>query len=278
MTRVGMSLKITMDAQSKRSLRVLPSLAARVRMLQRWTVYLLAEQVRKQVLEGIPKDRSLQSYRRSLKTARLLSRHQAFAVYSDGKAAGVSEVDPACTVVFVRVRRKGLSRPPPQVLILQRYSPWTLDTIPFVPTAKEARVVSREVTAPIVRAVAEARQKDEPQWRAELDRAGSRVSRSDRVPLPKTPGKPLPDVAFAGLRLEFGMGGARAQPHWSPAMRSAPKGLLRAALHRRTDVVKLLSDPASGSWRRLIPHLPPLRPSEAAKFKHFQQRIRGPHR
>lgn len=274
--RAGMAVEIGFDSKTRAALRILPQLGARLRELRRWMLYQMVEGAQRGVLDYMPNTKAVAGYRKALRVSRVLAGGQldAFAIHVDQKSSGVRTIDPRCTVVFIRVKRRRLVRPPPQVAVLQRYSPWTLDTLPFLPTRREAMIVSREVSAKEAHTVGQERRAEEKEWRAELTRVGSRtLPRKDRLVFPKAPGSAVPDVAFEALRLEFGMGGARAVPHWRPAIRDAPRALLRSTLQRRGDVVRLLTQPSFTGWRRWVPRLHPLRPAEARKFVAFQQRL-----
>lgn len=249
-------------------------LPERFQRLQQWVTYELALRMQDEVLAGIPAGKAHARYRKSITLNRVLVSHgrTAFSVNVDPKAHGVREVDPASLVVYVRPRRRRLSRPPPQIRVLEQHNPWTFETLPFVPGNREAILVSRKVSPQEVSAVTEARLRDEPAWRAALARLGSRIKRKDKVPLPKQAGHLLPDVAFEALRLEQGLGGVKASPHWRPGLNATVHSARRLALQRRAVVVKLLGDP-NWAGRTLVPRLKGLRTSQARKFQAFQKLI-----
>jgi hypothetical protein len=270
--RPTFSIDIELDAQGKRTLQMVQQLPKRLTFLRKWVPYLMAKETLEAVLDNLPTSKETKTYRDSLRVVRVAGGDE-YAIQADMTHAGVEEVDTARTVVYVRVRKRRMAGAPPQIAILQKYSPWTLDTIPFVPSQKEARVVSRKVGAAEVKAVAEQRREDEQKWRAELARVGSKTSKKNKLPLPKTPGHPIPDVAFQAIRQEFGLGGVKAQPHWRPAIRETVTRVTRT-LQRRPAVVRLLTQPGASDWSRWIPRLPIIRPAETRKFVGFQDRLK----
>lgn len=272
------SASAQLDERGRRSLKLLKQLPERMKLMERWVTYELAQRMHDEVVEGIPTGKAHSRYRKSIVLRRVLvpGGRTSFSVSVDPKASGVKEVDPATLVVFVKSRRRRLRRPPPQIRVLERYNPWTLDTLPFLPGRDEAVIVSRPVSPQEVQAVAEARRRDASIWKTELARTGSIVRKKDKLSFPKQAGSIVPDVMFEGLRLERGLSGAKATPHWRPALVKTVQSARRLALQRRSVVVKLLSDP-NWSGRSLVPRVKGLQTTQARKFRAFQELI-GVHR
>lgn len=264
-------MDIKLDASGLKAMRLVKDFKPRFKTLMRWVPYWLAKTSMEEVEAGIPHGGAHQTYRRSIRLTEVSGTGGtgAFAIQSEAKAAGVKSIDPARVVIYVRPRKTRLVKVPRVVKLLQRHSPWTLETIPFLPTQKEARVVSRKVSLQEVEAVEAARRADESVWRRGLKECGVRDTRHRKqLAVSKAIGKHVPDVAFEALRLEFGMGGVDAAPHWKPAIRSLRSRM--RALPRRADVVKLLSDPSYTGYRRWVPRLRKIRSGDAKKFVGFQ--------
>ena len=263
-------------APTKRALRVktlTKEWPKRTRGVRRLIAFQSAEQVKTSLLERIPR-KGWDEYREALRVSRVsgdLGKADAFSVYVDPKARQVREVDEPKTLLYIRSRRR-LRRAKPEIEILEKYSPWTLDTIPFTPKRADAQLVSRTATKREVRKVARARIKDRKQWRYELLKAG--------VPLPKPRlggktklPKVVPDVAFAAMRLEFGFG-VKGVPHWRPAVQDLMSS--GVASFRRDPMIRgAFLKPSFTEWRSWvkIDTSTRIRVGDARKFLPFQKKL-----
>lgn len=264
---------VTPTRVARRSRRLAKEWPRRTKGVRRLVAFRAAEKVRGALLEKIPRN-GWSEYREALKVSRVtgdLGGANAFSVYADPKARKVREVDEPKTLLYIRSRRR-LKRVKPEIQVLEKYSPWTLETLPFTPKRSDAQLVSRTVTKREVKKVTKARLRDRKQWRHELLRAG--------VPLPKprlgaegAVPKVVPDVAFEAMRLEFGFG-VKGVPHWRPAIRSL-MGPGVAEFRRDPQIRGAFTKAGFTDWRSWvkIDTSTRIRVEDARKFLPFQKKL-----
>lgn len=248
---------------NKDALRFVEQLEERFRETGRALAHQSAVYVLEEVLARLPPG----TYKDSLEVVAV--GNDAFAVRAIPKARKVAEVDAEATVLYVRPRSRRMLRLHPEIGVLAIHSPWTMDTLPFFPNRRHAKVVSRSVRREEVEAVAEDRKKDQRVWKAELERLGVRPEVKLVVP-PKA--RVLPDVAFEALRIEFGLGGKKSRAHWRPALRALANQGVPGMLNRRSAAMKPVS-----SFRYATGLLPvdgSITMNEAAGFQQFQKRLK----
>jgi len=264
-----MAVSVSLDPKGQRLFKAMRHFPERVRLFRRWVLRELAEDIHRGVLDRIPGGRDNDRYARSIRVKSLQagSAVDALSVAVDPKRSRSPKVDPALTVVFVRHR--GPNRDP-AVEILRRHSPWTLDTIPLLPSKRRAAISMREVSERSHAEVARLRAKDAPAWRMALNRLGYRDF-PGAFAGPNRSGEAVPTLLYVGARLEFG-GEDAAVPHWRPAVMDARRALPRRALQKSRLVLKLLTDPTF-STRSLLPRLPRQTVREAKDLLAFQERL-----
>lgn len=150
--------------------------------------------------------------------------------------------DVARTVLMVEQRNT--YRPDPGVAVLERYNPWTMDTLPYEP-GKVANLVSRKVTEREVNVIRERRQADRKAVDAELRSLDIKVNRAHPTLLQS---KVERDVVFEVLRREYGAPGEKHQPHLRVGLSSLQRNI-EPRLWRRL-AVRYLSIPAERRWQR----------------------------
>jgi hypothetical protein len=163
---------------------------------------------------------------------------------------------------------------PPAIEVLERYNPWTIDTLPFQPERSEAMIISRKVDRREADRVSKLRKRDTPQWRAELDRAGVRNIKKDRQIKPPKSVKTIPDVAFEALRLEFGLGGVKGHAHWRPAILRLVHGGVKHEVRHKKDYAKTLTSLKFRGWKKWPTRTRhKIRIAEAQKYVPFQKKL-----
>lgn len=217
--------------------------------------YLAADHVRKDMMDRIPKGEDWAAYRSSLGVAQVTGAPVGLAAYvlrSDLKDRRVKQLDAPKTLLYVKPLKR-MGRVKPEILILEKYSPWTVQLLPFMPKRGEASVISRRVHPREIARVEKDRTRDRPQWRRALDRAGHReVKKDKRLKIPKKM-HTIPDVAFEALRLEFGLGGVKGVPHWRPALHRLISTGLRSMFRRDPHLVHVLTRRSFRGWKTWPP-------------------------
>jgi hypothetical protein len=217
--------------------------------LQHWqkqVVYKSAEYTRDRVLAGIPATSEYKLYRDSLEVARITGMDKLGSGYSvrvpikKRKAKGI---DPAKSLLYVKPTRT-LSRKRRTIQILAEHSPWTIDTLPFWPSRKDAKVIVRRASAKEVTEISKKlKRTGKLTWKKALSKAGLRPT----LKLPRD-AKIVPDLAFSAIRLEFGQGGTQPKPHWRPSIRSLVTEML-PRLDNSSELRTMLLAPTSKGWK-----------------------------
>ena len=245
----------------------------RTKALKRNIAFRTAEKVQATLMENIPKGDDWNAYRASLEVVEVTGLGDeavSFAVRANPRSRTVRNVDAPDTVLYIRSRRN-LKRIKPEVQILEKYNPWTLQTLPFIPDRSDAMVISRKVKEREVEKIQRKRIADRKLWRAELSKVGKRVPivRPESTRVAKT----VPDVAFEAFRLEFGIG-RKPEPHWRPGLRNAIRDGLQE-LKRDPRIRGSMIRPSFTLWKswEKIRTKSTVRTSQARDYVPFQKKL-----
>lgn len=267
---------ISLDRKSKAVQKLVKEWNVRFDRFKKLVPHLAAKYVRKQILEKTPKTEEWAPYRNSLEIGRVAGTPagvSAAILRSNVRHRRVRRLDGPKTVLYVQPKRQ-LRRVRPEIQILQKYSPWTLQTLPYMPKRSEAVVISRKVSKREVAYVAKARQKDRKLWRRALDKAGKREVQKGRKSLLSKSIKTIPDIAFEALRLEFGWGGVKPTPHWRPAIRRLITIGFKAMLRREPKLKRALTQLRFREWKKWPPKTRhKIRMSEIRNYLPFQRKL-----
>lgn len=260
----------TLTAEGEQTVRLLQSWPKRSKAMQAQMLYLMTEAFRRSLLEHIPTTADYVSYRQSIEVASFGSMVPAMAVRVSARKVGTRQVEGDNNILYVR-RSAKMKKIPPSIAVLEKYSPWTLDTLPFTPKRSEARVIVRRVTRNEVSRVARTRRRDRQEWRPELLRHGISVQQKDAVKVTEA----IPDVAFEGYRLEFGATGQRGQAHWRPALKSLTDGrLIKRLLEQHREITRVFTDLGFMQWSGWPTRVrSKISENEATKYNSFVQKL-----
>ena len=272
----GFEIEIRQDRNTKALNVLMSQWPERAERIQRLLPYLAAHYVLQKILEKIPNQDDWAAYRSALEVVAVIGAKRglsAYALRASQHRRKVRQVDVPRTILHVRPNRR-LRRVKPEVTILEKYSPWTVQTLPFTPKRSDAIVISRKVGKKEADKVTKARLKDRPAWRKALDHVGRReIHKDKRLEIPKKV-KALPDVAFEALRLEFGTGGMKAIPHWKPAIRELISTGIRSILREDPKIKRALTRLSFTGWRRWPPRSRhKMRISDLKSFASFQKKL-----
>lgn len=270
-----MKAEFKYSKEGEQTVELVQDWADRIPRLRAMVAFTAARTAEMEIRSAVPSDKALASYRRTIELAEIIGLppgESGYAVHVPFKRISVGEVDKSKTVLYVRPRRK-TGKVPPEVRILECYSPWTVDTLPFVPRQSDALVVSRQVNEREVTKIAKDRKKDRPRWRAELMRVGGREEKKSARMAATKKMKAVPDTAFEALRLEFGLGGTKAKPHWRPALQKVRAGVpgLASRMKSLTDTMTTLS---YRGWMHWPPEVAKkIREIDAREYVPFQEKL-----
>lgn len=256
-------IRITPFRANRAAVKFIATLDKRFQEMGRVLAYESARYVLEEVYRRLPPG----AYRESLELVE--AGQGVFAVHVRNKAKRVSQVDAGSTALYVRPKSPRVLRLHPEIGVLAQHSPWTMDTLPFFPSRRHAKVISREVRRSEIEHIIEDRKKDQGMWKVELERLGVRPKVKLVIP-PKA--RVLPDVAFEALRIEFGLAGKDSRSHWRPALRLlASQGIPRMLSPRSSVVEPVASFRYSAG---LLPVDGSITLGEAADFGEFSKRLK----
>ncbi len=251
MAKRGLSLTVTPDKDNKDVLRMLRvNWKKRFENLKAQLVYHSAESALKTIKRKVPLTAETKSYLASLELARITGLPQGavgYAIQGKAKKTGKKALTPDGTILYVRARKRP-RRLPPEVATLVKYSPWTLNNLPFTPKKADATVIYRKVSARTVEKVEKSRKKDRRFWKQELSK--KRISdkgQKSKFNVGTGRVRAVSDQAFNALNLEFGQGGVKARPHWRIAISDLKRKELRNMM-KNGEMTKAVSDPMSKTW------------------------------
>ena len=253
--------------------RLAKELPKRSAAIRRNFVYSAATRVHEELLKRIPSDTDYTKLRESLEVVRAKHSAPIYAVRALPPKTRVDALKADAVVIYIRVSSKN-TRIPKEIRILEKHSPWTLETLPFKPLARYATMLHRRASTLEVHRVARLREADRNVWQPALNAAG--VPRRPRTEEGKQvlQGDSASDVVFESLSLEFGMG-RQSVPHWRPAVRSILSGAFSKEFKKRPDVRKTLSDGRFAGWRKYnqLGAASTASVTELSEYEQFQARL-----
>jgi hypothetical protein len=192
-----------------------------------------------------------------------------WAIVASGKQFGKAEYDPNRNIFQVATRFPGIEGDPVYE-ILELMGPWTVETLPFIPSQRAGQVVMRTVTEAEVESVKNKNFKNGALTKTKMIKYGLMfeprhiVYRELRV---------MTDVEVEAIRMEFGLK-EKAKPHWRPSLRWIKREGIRK-LENDKELMRVWTDPKFLRFK-LIRHLRTiLRPAEVKRIQKFQNQIRG---
>lgn len=245
--------------------------------LQQQLPYLAAKDSFKNILSRIPNSDELKPYRMALEICKIVGlrpEEVAYAVRLNPKHRKVKTVDASKEILYVRPREDRITETRPEVRILERYNPWTLDTIPFLP--KQSQAFVQKVKAGRRRAlkVQHQRTRDRRKWQRELSKVGFRdITRKVKVRPKFKYRKKIAPVVLDALRMEFGLD-RDPKPHWGPGIRRFVSVGVRSLRRKHPGLTSVLTKLGFRSWRKWPTTVrSKIRLQEAQGFAAFQKKL-----
>jgi hypothetical protein len=271
-----LSFSLTMEKGSEDVLRLAKEWPERMAHVAPMITYLSADYVRRHVQDRLGQDPSLRSYRDALEVAQvkgLKKGESAYSLHLNTNAPTARKVAPKRTLLEVRAVKRKTQALDPAAVILERYSPWTLDTLPFKPDRKDAVVIMRKASAVAVMKIAAERKRQQNRWSRELGRVGIRASdRQTKLNFPTD--APVPNMAADALTAEFGLGKKRPNPAWRLAVQRLQREALPAFLKDQKHFVFPLTRPSDKVWKTWPPPTKRhISAAQAGRYTGFQKRL-----
>lgn len=223
---------------------------ARARAVRRQFLFRAVSKAYDDLLGLIPSDRK--ELRGSLRMDRIRGLPDSldgYLIHSVPKGRGISKAEEESTVIYVSVKDNLMKAPPESMIILEDYSPWTMETLPYAPDPKTTDVISRRVSPREVGRVRRMRKRDKPEWKRRAIKAGVKVAGAGLAPRPRGM-EAIPDTAFESLRLEFGLGGEPAKPHWRRAILKLALRGGAGMIARKREFTRAMTNLSFNAWER----------------------------
>jgi len=171
-----------------------------------------------------------------------------YVICATPRGRTIAKAEEENTVIYVAVKAHLMEAAPEETIILQEFGPWTLDTIPYAPDERTANVISRRVSPREVIRVRKLRRGDRPELRKRMRKAGVRGVGAGFTAKPREVAA-IPDAAFESLRLEFGLGGEPAKPHWGKAILKLALRGGTGMIARKREFTRAMTDLNYQAWK-----------------------------
>lgn len=219
-------------------------LPERAAALHNYATYAAAQYALASVKSKIPSEYA--TYRDSLKIFQVDGGAARYIITIDPEARNVTKVDMAKTLYFVRPKKKA-KRTSDLAKLLDKYGPWTTDTLPIRPDRKDAYLISRLVSSREVDKRTKELEQTRGTWQPEFARIGCKGPNKKKK-LPRLTGK-QPDVLLDALSLEYGIGGKKSKPHWGPTLNELRGGAGVAEFMKSKTAYRYIHDVTFTDWQ-----------------------------
>jgi hypothetical protein len=242
-------VQISLDADSKATFDYLDNLTPRMKAFKRQALWAMATDLHQDILDKIPTDKQYDKLRQALKVGELSdNRDPCFAVFLDAKAQDAKKIDGERTLIYIRERKIPV-KVKPEVQILIDKGPWTVDTLPFWPSKKDAVTVQRKVGKRILDKVAKMQASQQADVISQLTKLGKRditnAMKKKTADTKKT--KSVTDVVMQMQTLEFGGGSQRPLALWRSSIKNITNRT-KTLLTRYKRIDSTLNDIRNKTW------------------------------
>lgn len=219
----------------------------------------IAEDAHRRICERAPEGGSWSGYKKSIKLGSAPNdAGVTYVVYSDLVKRSLYASQAEEYVLYVNVVPNPLVPPNPLFAIIQRYNPWTLNTLPVNPDGvRGVEVISRKVRRGEVEAVARQREEQRRQWMKELgfygwrpaDDYGKQLRSAEAELGTRNLMSSTADFAFEVLRVEKNIDNdSGAKPHWKPGIEEARDAVKN--IMKDPKVTRILTDASFQDWKK----------------------------
>lgn len=226
--------------------------------------------VHQELLSRVSQIKGSKSYKKRIIVAELRRANNrswwAIVTKAKGLHEGNYEAD---KTMFTVVPRFELPEESP-IKVLEKFGPFTVETMPYVPSPREAQVVAERATPDRVARVRERNYAEANVVTSQLLQLG--VEYDPRLAVYKKL-KVIEDLEAMALGMEFGLvdGG---KPHWRPAIRFANRRGV-TILKTDRDLIKAMTSANFRRFSRMKHFRVKIKPSEVKALRRFQNKIFG---
>jgi len=228
--------------------------------------------VHKELLGRLSKIKGTRDYQKRLLVAEIRNKggRAWWAIAARATTIGQTEnYDPNTSILQV-VPRYDIGKDDPIGEILINFGPWTAETIPFVPSQRQASVVMKKATTQTVTEI----KRDNLANMAAIQGLMTKHelvfdTRNDVYRELKI----VPDLEVEALRIEFGQA-ENSGAHWRPAIRFAKTKAIDKLMNDK-DLIAVMTDPKFKNYKNKEHLTDFLNPSEVKALENFQRQLRG---
>lgn len=199
--------------------------------------------------------------------------HCLYAVLYRGKPVEKGEgKDHKVTLLYIRSKKRKVGKWAGVFRVLAEYGPFTLDTWPVQIPQALGMIYYRTADEHFVKHIRDKNVSHAVEIVSKLKSAGVRLTVSDfTVNADKL--DIIEDIAFKVARLEKGLGGAKAYPHWRPGIEASRSTDSLNKIKDNEDIIKTLSDPNFQGWKKLGKIRDKVSPKDIDDIEKFQKLI-----
>lgn len=223
------------------------------------------------LLDNLDSVVGIEDYKNRLVIAEMRQRKKRswFAIAALAKSPGNAEFDGRTTLLNVVPRFKNGLGADPVTEILANYGPWTIDTIPFIPSVRQAAVVISAVKADEIVKVAN----------VNLANSGNVSALMSRYNLAFEPRfvvwkklRVVPDWAVEAVKIEYGLS-ENSKAHWRPTLKWMRSQGIRE-LSKTKVLTRVWFDPSFTGFKNKKRVQIKLTETELKEIQEFQNKIR----
>jgi len=226
--------------------------------------------IHQELLDRISKIKGPKDYKKRLIVAEIRDPNGRawWAIIAKGKTLSQREYDPKQSILTV-VSRYDIDVENPIEDILVEHGPWTPETLPFIPSLRQAAIVIKRATLKDAEAV---KRKNLFEMDAIQEKMDKNQLEFDPRLMVYEKLKVVPDLEIEAMRIEFGQGEI-SKAHWRPAIKWGTKIAL-SVIEKDKDLMRILTDPTFKGYKVRQHAKDFLTPSELKALEKFQNKIR----
>jgi hypothetical protein len=244
-------VQMSLDANSKATFDYLDKLNIRMKAFKRQALWAIATDLHQDVSDKIPTDKQYDKLRQSLKVGEMAGGAEPlFAVFVDGKSPNVKKIDSNKTLIYIRERKIPV-KIKPEIQVLIDNGPWTVDTLPFWPSKKDAITIQRKVGKRILEKVAKMQKNQQTEVMSRLLKLGKKdiTNAMKKRSRAAQQSNSVTDVSAQMSTLEFGGGSQRPLALWRVAIKNITNRT-KTLLTRYKRINSTLNDIRDKNWNK----------------------------